>query len=170
MPKLIENLRPQLLTEARRQVAEHGYAKTTIRSVAAACGIAVGTVYNYFPSKDVLIASFVAEDWAEHLAAMNALSREDPEAFLRGICEQLRSFMGKQQTLFSDPDAAKAASAGFLPRHLQLREQLAGLIRPIAPSDDGFAARFLAEALLTWTVAGEPFDRVYDILKKLIIK
>ena len=44
MPKLIENIRAQLLAEAQRQVAKRGYAKTTIRSVAEACGIAVGTV------------------------------------------------------------------------------------------------------------------------------
>ena len=170
VPKQIENLRLQLLEEARRQTAEQGYGKTTVRSVAAACGIAVGTVYNYFPSKEVLIASFVAEDWAQSLAQMRAISSKDPETCLRGIYEALRSFMGKHRVLFSDPEAARAASAGYLPRHLQLREQLAELTESLAPSEDGFDAQFLAEALLTWTVAGKPFDRIYDILKKLIIK
>ena len=33
MPKLIENVRTQLLLEAKKQIAERGYAKTTIRSV-----------------------------------------------------------------------------------------------------------------------------------------
>ena len=58
MPKLLENIRTQLLAEAQKQVAERGYAKTTIRSVADACGIAAGTVYNYFSSKEMLVASF----------------------------------------------------------------------------------------------------------------
>ena len=63
MPKIIENIRQNLLEEARRQVLQEGYSALTVRSVAAACGISVGTVYNYFPSKDMLIASFMLEDW-----------------------------------------------------------------------------------------------------------
>ena len=51
MPKIIENVREQLLGEAKRQIAKKGYGKTTIRSVASACGFGVGTVYNYFKSK-----------------------------------------------------------------------------------------------------------------------
>ena len=35
MPKIIENLRNQLIEEARRQINMFGYEKTTIRSVAA---------------------------------------------------------------------------------------------------------------------------------------
>ena len=46
MPKIIENVREQLLTEAKRQIAENGYSATTIRSVAGACGLGIGTVYN----------------------------------------------------------------------------------------------------------------------------
>ena len=73
MPKIIENLRDQLLKEARRQIAHQGYTGTTIRSVAAACGVGVGTVYNYFSSKEMLIAAFMAEDWQKQLETMAAL-------------------------------------------------------------------------------------------------
>ena len=63
MPKIIENIREKLLEEAKRQVSESGYSSMTIRSVATACGVGTGTVYNYFPSKDMLVASFMLEDW-----------------------------------------------------------------------------------------------------------
>ena len=53
MPKIIENVREELLAETKRQIGDRGYAKTTIRSVADACGIGVGTVYNHFPTKKV---------------------------------------------------------------------------------------------------------------------
>lgn len=56
MPKILENIRELLLQEAKRQVFENGYSSLTIRSVAGACGIGVGTVYNYFESKDALVA------------------------------------------------------------------------------------------------------------------
>ena len=168
MPKLLENVPEQLLAEARRQIIERGYAKTTIRSVAGACDIAVGTVYNYFPSKEDLIASFVAEDWRQSLAAMDRRSGGDVRSCLEGIYEELSAFARKHRALFADPDAAKAASGAFLSRHLQLREQIAVLIEPFAPSADGFAARFIAEALLTWTISNTPFERIYEELAKLI--
>lgn len=55
MPKIIENLESRLIEEAKKQIEESGYEAVTIRSVARACGVGVGTVYNYFPSKEVLI-------------------------------------------------------------------------------------------------------------------
>ena len=169
MPKILEDVRAQLLAEARRQTAELGYAKTTIRSVADNCGVAVGTVYNYFPSKESLIASVLAEDWERSLAELRAAAPCGAEARLRAICEALTAFTQRYGSLFSDPDAAKAAS-GVLPmRHLQLRDQLAELVAPLCGGeDDPFAARFVAEALLTWTMAGVPFERLYPMIKKLI--
>ena len=70
MPKIIENVREILLLEARRQAKEKGYGAVTLLSVANECGIGTGTVYNYFPSKDMLIASFILEDWEKILSAM----------------------------------------------------------------------------------------------------
>lgn len=168
MPKLIENVRGQLLAEAGRQLVGRGYAKTTIRSVAGACGVAVGTVYNYFPSKEVLIASFMAEDWQSTLDAMRERRGDAAEECLRAIHDGLLAFAGRYSALFADPEAAKAASGALLSRHLQLRGQLADLIEPFAPSDDGFTARFIAEALLTWTLSDVPFERIYELLAKLI--
>ena len=37
MPKIIENIREQLMNEAKLQIAERGYKNTTIRSVAGGC-------------------------------------------------------------------------------------------------------------------------------------
>ena len=50
MPKIIENLKDRLIAEAEKQIEESGYGAVTIRSVAKACGVGVGTVYNYFSS------------------------------------------------------------------------------------------------------------------------
>ena len=85
MPKIITNVREQLLTEAKRQIVETGYASTTIRSVASACNLGVGTVYNYFKSKDMLIASFMVDDWQECLAKMKQEDTENAEQFFHKI-------------------------------------------------------------------------------------
>ena len=63
MPKIIENLQERLLSAARLQLEAEGYSALTMRGIAKASGVGVGTVYNYYPSKDALIASFVAADW-----------------------------------------------------------------------------------------------------------
>ena len=60
MPKIIDGLQMQILKEAKPQAFKNGYSKMTIRSVAKACDIAVGTIYNYYPSKEFLMASFPA--------------------------------------------------------------------------------------------------------------
>ena len=83
MPKIIDNLREQIQKEALEQILTNGYAKTTIRSVAAGCNIGVGTLYNYFKSKDELIASFMLEDWEICVKSITAITDTEPEAFLR---------------------------------------------------------------------------------------
>ena len=90
MPKIIDNVREELLKEAKRQVNEEGYAQTTIRSVAKGCGIAIGTVYNYFPSKDMLIATFMMEDWSIAFSSIkkyeNPNKRSVLKAYIRLFC------------------------------------------------------------------------------------
>ena len=170
MPKILESVREQLLLTARAQIKQNGYAKTTIRSVAAECGIAVGTVYNYFPSKDMLIASFMAEDWRACFEAMQQ-GENAPKTRLNAIYTALRSFIDGHRDLFMDPEAARVYAAVFSARHSQLRSQLAGLILPLCAQqpDPAYLSTFIAEALLTWTVEGTPFAQLYPVISKLIL-
>ena len=171
MPKIIENLRQTLLEEAKRQIKENGYAKTTIRSVAGACNVGVGTVYNYFESKDMLIATFMLEDWMECLREMKNYSTDDLRAFLTHFYDALSGFLEKHQDLFQDKEAAKSFSGVFAGRHKQLRSQLAEILRPVCEASEGdqeFLAEFIAEALLTWTVAGKKMEDMLPIFEKLL--
>ena len=68
MPKIIENLEENILSTAKEQLFTKGYSNMTMRGVADGCGIAVGTVYNYYKSKDVLVAQIMLKDWKEILA------------------------------------------------------------------------------------------------------
>ena len=172
MPKIIENIREQLLAEAKRQIAGRGYANTTIRSVASACGVGVGTVYNYFPSKEMLIATFVADEWRIYLDAMKALPCDEAETLLHGIYDGLLRFAAANEKLFSDADAAKQIASGSAVRHKLLRSQLAALLLPLCQkhvSDTAaFTADFIAEAFIGWSVERVDFADLYTILKKVI--
>jgi AcrR family transcriptional regulator len=168
MPKIIENVRYQLMAEAKKQIAELGYKNTTIRSVATGCNIAVGTVYNYFKSKDVLIASFILQDWLEVVNSISAYPKESRKDYIEYIHTSLIKFETNYTGLFSDKDAQTVFNLAFSERHKQLRNQLATLILPICRGDDMFLAEYVAEALLTWTMAGKSFKSIYALLPEQI--
>lgn len=171
MPKIIQNVRNQLLTEAKRQIAAFGYDKTTIRSVASACGVGVGTVYNYFPSKDALIASFLLVDWQTALANMRERVSNDLRISLFAVYDELKTFMALHAVLFTDKDASKSYSVAFPERHALLRSQIAEIIQPTCArsilNDKPFLAEFVAESLLVWTLAKKDFDEIYQIIELL---
>lgn len=167
MPKIIKNLERKLLEEARRQIEESGYSAVTIRSVAAACGVGVGTVYNYYASKDELLAAYMLEDWNACVTAITAVSNysDHPRPVILCIYDQLKDYALRNRTIFSDA-AAAFSFAGISGRyHKVLRSQLAAPLRKFCDCD--FAADFMAESLLTWTMAGIDFEELYGMIKKL---
>ena len=172
MPKRIDNLKEKIQEEAKRQVIRSGYSKMTIRSVAQGCRIGIGTMYNYFSSKDELITSFMLEDWRGCVGAMTSLECKDPEEFLRGIQGALDEFIRKYDRLFNDPDAIRSFASVFAQRHIQLRAKLGGIIRPVCENskieDKTFLAEYIAESILRWTMEGESFEKQYSIIKMLV--
>ena len=167
MPKIIENLEARLIEEARKQLEDAGYGSLTIRSIAKACGVGVGTVYNYFPSKDALLASHLLADWNQCIAAIQAVSTysHSPRPVTLCIYDQLVAFSRRHKALFRDKAAAASFAGSLSQYHGMLRAQLAAPLRKFCGSD--FQADFIAEALLTWTMAGKPFDEIYGMIEKL---
>ena len=139
----------------------------TIRSVAKGCGVGVGTVYNYYPSKEALVASFMLDDWKTCVAAIEytADRSEMLEPVLHIIYEKLNLFMEQYDPIFQDASAAVSYTGSTSQYHRVLRAQLAKPIRKFCRDD--FAADFIAEAMLTWTVAGTDFDELKGILLRI---
>lgn len=173
MPKIIENIRENLLAEAKRQVTELGYSAMTIRSVATACGVGTGTVYNYFPSKDMLVASFMLEDWMLCMQAIEqgSAEAEDTKAALYCMYQELLNYKEKHKKLFADENAEASYVASSAQRHHLLREQLAEPLktwtRRQEKVDAEFLAEFIAENMLTLTMAGKDFESIAAVLLQL---
>jgi len=79
----VKTSKEALLAASRAMAAEEGLSAVNIRALAQRCGVAVGSVYNYFPSKAALLAETVAGVWAEifHMSEDAAV----PEGFLNSI-------------------------------------------------------------------------------------
>lgn len=54
-----------ILKISRKLIQRQGWSAINIRSVAAACGVSVGSIYNYFDSKATLVNATVESVWCE---------------------------------------------------------------------------------------------------------
>ena len=52
-----------ILKASRALIQQNGWAAVNIRAVAAACGVSVGCIYNYFGSKTELVSAAVESIW-----------------------------------------------------------------------------------------------------------
>ena len=148
MPKIIENVKAMLLNETRRELAEYGYSAVTIRSVAHGVGIAAGTVYNYFGSKDELIALAVLEDWDEMLADLTHLVKTSDKGKVSIVTlSAIRDFVLSHKGVFDDEGAKKVYSVFFSDKHKLIVKGIAKAVRCAAVSDLG--SEIFAEILLS---------------------
>ena len=58
-----KNYREIILSEAKDIAMKEGISNINIRAVAKNSGIAIGTVYNYFPSKGDLLVAIIEDFW-----------------------------------------------------------------------------------------------------------
>lgn len=79
--------RQEIFASFERLVARYGLDRVTMRDLAREAGIAVGSIYLEFPSKDALVLG-VEEKWLGHVEARNAEivdGDRDPEAKIYAI-------------------------------------------------------------------------------------
>lgn len=70
-----------ILRLSRELVWRHGWSKLSIRSVAAQCGVSVGSVYRHFDSKAELVSAVTESIWRE------IFHRAKDEPPFEDICE-----------------------------------------------------------------------------------
>ncbi len=168
MPKILNEPKENMLFEVKNLLSQGGYNAVTVRAVAQGCGVGVGTVYNYFPSKEALVAEYLLADWRQCIRDIEQLARSavDVEPVARCIHEQLLSYLDSHKAIFQDESAYGTYAASFGQYHGLLRSQLASPLRDFCTSD--FMALFAAEALLTWTMAGREFYEIWALLSPSI--
>ena len=91
--RLAEN-RQKILTAARELVASGGFAKAQITAVAKNAGLATGTLYRYFPSKDDLCRQVFREVSAREMNLLAGIAASNRPALDRFELI-LRTFSGR---------------------------------------------------------------------------
>jgi AcrR family transcriptional regulator len=135
--------------------AEKGYEATTMTEIASRAGAAIGSLYQFFPSKEAL-AEALFNRFAERAAASFARVEElAPGRSPAGLADLLIDYKLAQGT---DRDAAIALSssvAGIVERRKPLGDALRGRIakilsaaNPALPGDEAAAAAVIVNQVM----------------------
>jgi AcrR family transcriptional regulator len=100
MPKIVDHdlYRKELLSQCFDMFAEKGYAAITMREVAQGLGVSTGTLYHYFPSKEVLFEQLV-EEWT-HQDFVRAEAELESAQTLAERIEAGFNFIAKNEDYF----------------------------------------------------------------------
>jgi len=163
-----------ILEAAADLFADLGYARTTTNKIAERAGVSVGSLYQYFPNKDAVLAGLLLEHHedvhrvlSESLGAL-ADPRTDLESGLRDLMQRLVQLYLDRPTLTRAlrADVLDQSSAGMHEhgKEEEFTDEVASVLarRPdIRPGDHRAMAAVLGTAagtLTRWLVHDAPGD------------
>ena len=153
--------RQRVLVSALELAADGGYEAVQMRDVATSAGVALGTIYRYFPSKDALLAAAMVE-WMEDLERRVTQRGPQGATTAERVYDVLRravSTMEKQpklaeaviNALTSDDEAAGRASISTT--DVMTRVMLQAFPSDIDPATEASIAKVLGHVWFSCLVA-----------------
>lgn len=179
MPKILDNVRADIIQATREVLSQQGYKKLNIRTIAARCGIATGTFYNYFQSKQDVLSTMMAEQWSDMKrrieAAMDA--EQSPMQRLCTIFDELRQTVVNAHSIWVEGVPAylqdcSMAKAQALKK--QMRTEIRGYIhRALVQSVPAERLPVVSELIsrIFFSYANDrdiQFDELWDSMERLI--
>lgn len=172
MPKIIDNVMDMVVTYSKKVLLSKGYHALTMREIATACNIAPGTVYNYFESKDELIAGIMLEDWLIEVkkATISCKRARSSVSGFSSIFNAIRSFTMIYKDVFADYGNIPG---DFNQYHEKLSNQIEKLVQIVierygtgsTPDPTHFISELLLRGGLDFTV---DFEDMSPFLEKII--
>ena len=131
MPKIIKDVDGKLLAAGRDLLLTGGYEKFTMREVAKACGIGLGTAYNYFPSKEVFAAKIILKDWQAIEAELEEIIRNasEPKEQAEILFTYLRKFTTLYQRVWNQYVGQSHTGSGVFRYHEEFVKKLCSISR-----------------------------------------
>lgn len=180
-----DRIETRLLDAGRENFARYGLSKTTVAELADAAGIATGTFYRFFDSKEALYRA-VLEEEGERVAreVLPPLSAEDPEAglreFLDRVCTEIETNPLTRTLLVGDGYERLTASMSDDELRAARREDLA-FVRPFVeehserlPDADPDVIAGVVRAATFVTLhreeVGEQYPEVRDLLLDSVVR
>jgi AcrR family transcriptional regulator len=187
--QLIEARRNQILEAAIAVFAEKGFHRATTKDIAGRAGIAEGTIYNYFGSKDDLLIGVMAR-----LTELEMLNGEFAEA-LQGDVREFFILMFQRRVqhmekaldmltaimpeVLANPNLREHYQEQFVLRVATLIEEYVrtrvelGHIRPVDPALAARVMQAMFMGLLVWRIFGDEvlvdrWDELPDLLATII--
>jgi len=171
-----EERRRMILKAALRVFAREGLRPATIEQIAAEAQLGKGTIYYYFPSKEVLLEELMVSSAEEYFNGLleGALGQESPAAIAQGITQKLLEHFKREPELFRvihmilgepEPRPRKALRA-FVDAHLRWLRQLETVVSKTLEEHGVPVQAFIdligtySHGLLFAAVAGRDPDRL----------
>ncbi len=154
MPKIIEDVENRILRSARQRLLGGDLSSFSARGIAEDCGIAVGTIYNYYRDKESLLAAIMAQDWqaAFEKAGQQIAAAPGPEAGVLCLYEGLRSFSQVYEAIWSSYPTGEGFGSLYRTRHKlllsQIKEQLSALYSRFGLTQEEGKLVLLSELIL----------------------
>ena len=106
LSKVIENPKQLILNKSREILYNEGYLNLNMRNVAKKCGIALGTIYNYYPTKKALVLDMMTIYWKDFLALAESTAESDEPFYdkLKNIYCKLNDFIKTFKQLWLAPE------------------------------------------------------------------
>lgn len=135
LSRIIENPKQLILGKAKDILYNQGYSKLSMRALSKACDIALGTIYNYYPTKKDLIIEMMTEYWQNYLNSVKkiAASNDDIYIKLNNIFNELKVFIESFRQywltpeLYGSPEYVK----GGLEKEYVFMERLITIVKDI---------------------------------------
>ena len=106
MSRIIEDPQQLILSKAKEILYNEGYLKLTMRNISKACDIALGTIYNYYPTKKELLVEMMTDYWREYFYKIGSVIDLDNTFYdkLNKIFNELSIFIKTFKEIWLKPE------------------------------------------------------------------
>jgi AcrR family transcriptional regulator len=106
LARIIENPQQLILSKAKEILYNEGYMNLTMRNVSKACNIALGTIYNYYPTKKDLVIEMMTEYWHGYINKTQDIVNSDNTFYdkLKIIFDDLSIFLKTFKEIWLKPE------------------------------------------------------------------
>lgn len=149
-----------IMRTCRDMVSEKGLSSLDMRSVARACHVALGSLYNYFPSKDALVTATIESVWQDIFHMEQCCEQKPFPEYVGWIFDSVRQGTREYPHFFTAHSISVASSAREQARKTMeqyFSHMKAGMAQALRadPSvrEDAFSASFSESDLIDFVLS-----------------